>query len=352
MAARHRNTRRRAVVALLVAALLAGGVQACGPKQSAQSIVDETFNAHRQINSGELDLSFSLSAHGLQGLAAPVSLRLSGPFQSEGSTAMPRFDLNLDLSSGERQLQAGAVSTAGAFFLELGGVAFLTPPQTRSALQQSYAQAGRAASSRQSVAAFSSLGIDPGMWLKHPAQVGTSELAGTRVIHIVAALDLGRFLADAARLQGASSTLGLSSGQAAGLLSGRETRALVRSLRRARVDLYTGSEDHLLRSLSVDASVLGAPAERTVLHGLRSATLRLAVSFTRVNQKQTILAPANPQPISRLLSALRQLGLAPAASEVSPPPSGAATAPAEGYQACARRAGQNVAALQRCTSLL
>lgn len=360
MASRERNTRTRTVVALLLTVVCGGCLAACGGKQSAQSIVKETFDARQQINSGELSLSFSLSGSGLAAIAAPTSVRVSGPFQTVGPSQLPRFDLSIDLASGGHTLQTGAVSTPDAFFLKLAGVTFLTPPETRRSLQQSYARASSTAASRQSASTFAALGVDPAGWLEHPLQAGTAELAGTKTIHITAGLDLSRLLSDAARLSGAGRALGVGGGEVASLLSPRESRALVQSLRSARVDLYTGESDHLLRLLSVDATVVSSPAQRAVLHGLRSATLRLQLSFEKVNQPQTISAPKNPQPISRLLTALRQLGLASSAAGgtteggasgsagASPAPTPTTTP----YMACVERAGQNVASLQRCASLL
>jgi hypothetical protein len=42
---------------------------------------------------------------------------------------------------------------------------------------------------------------------------------------------------------------------------------------------------------------------------LRAATIVLLLRLTELNQPQTITAPSNPQPISKLASSLARLGL-------------------------------------------
>jgi hypothetical protein len=357
MTSHERNTHPRAVVALLLAAVLAVVLQACGGgQQNAQSIVNATFNSRQQINSGKLNLAFNLDANGLQGVSSPIAVQVTGPFQSTSPTKLPRFALNIDLGTGGHALKAGAISTAGQFFVTLAGEAFVAPAATRNALQSSYAQASKAASSHKSVSTFASLGLDPGHWLEHPVRLGTQETAGVETIHISAGLNLARFLADADKLSGASGSLGIAQQQVSGLLSPGESHALVSSLTSARVDLYTGASDHLLRSLTVHAALSSNAANRKLLQGLRSATLNLRLQITNLNESQKITAPGNPRPLSDLVSALQQQGLvspnqASSSGEASSTP-GSTSDSSSAYARCAESAGQSVVALQKCASLL
>jgi hypothetical protein len=145
------------------------------------------------------------------------------------------------------------------------------------------------------------------------------------------------------------------------------------------VDLYTGAEDHLLRSLSVHAVLSTSSQARQELGGLRTATLDLHLQFAGLNQPQTITAPSKPHPISQLIALLRELGLiaAPTSSagqtqqEQQPSPSsetpsstasettttnssgGSSKSPAsQTYMSCIHSAGQSVSALQKCATLL
>jgi hypothetical protein len=315
------NTSRRAVVAprrtlaLALAGLLACLLAACGGgSPDAASLVRDTFTAHKPIESGRIDLGFSLSpvsAAGSTVAAQPFALRVQGPFQSLASGRLPRFALALTLTSAGHTLQAGATSTAGQLFVKLAGAYFAVPASTVQALAQSYARATRTSSSAASQSTFAALGLDPGEWLVHPRVAGSVDIAGVQTTHVSGQLDVGRFLADAEKLAGADGALGLEAGTPGlSLLSAAGIKALEGAVHTARMDVYTGALDHLLRRLSVSAVISSTPQTRSLLGGLSRASLVLTLQFAGLNQPQAIAAPSNPQPIDKLLGALERLGLA------------------------------------------
>jgi hypothetical protein len=294
----------------LAAGLAAGLLAACGSGSppSASALVNETFSSHKSISSGLLDVTFALS--GRAGAGAPAapgsfSLHLAGPFQSAGAGRFPRFALALALESSGRTLSLGAISTAGRLYLELGGVAFLAPAAAMQALQQGYAQvSGGSTGGRRST--FATLGIDPAAWLTHASRSGSANLAGSDTVHLLAGLDTARFLADAERLSSAGGAL--AGGQGAGLLTPAGAEALSASIRSARVDIYTGARDHLLRRLALSAAVSTTPAARAALGGLVDGTLTFVLQFAQLGRPQAIAAPANPKPLSQLGPALERVG--------------------------------------------
>jgi hypothetical protein len=306
----------RATLALLLAGALAGGVAACGNAgtPSAAALVRDTFTAHKPIESGRIDLSIALTPTGAASSSAakPFALLLQGPFQSLGPARLPRFALTLSLTSAGHTLQAGATSTAGQLYIDLAGGYFTAPASTVQAIQRSYAQATRSSSAAASHSTFAALGLDPGEWLVKPRVVGASKVAGAEATHVRGELDVPRFLADAEKLSSAGGSLGLGpSGQGGlSLLSPSAISALSSAVRSARVDLYTGAHDHLLRRLSVSAAIATTPQTRAALGGLGSASFQLTLQFAGINKTQTILPPSETQPISKLLPALEQLGVA------------------------------------------
>jgi hypothetical protein len=311
--ARSLNTPKCAAVAALALALViaAVAVAGCGGSSpSAATLLSDTFNAPKPIESGQVDLSFALAASGYAALGQPVALHLSGPFQSTGKGQLPHFALQLSLGTGGRTIQAGATSTAGQFFLELAGTPFAAPASTVKELQAAYAQATKTAGSAKSKSTFASLGLDPGRWLANPVNKGTADVGGEQTAHIQAGLNAQRFLEDAAKLSGASGSVGLAGATpGVGLLSPAGITALSASVKSARVDVYTGQSDHLLRRLSLSVTIATSAKTRAVLQGLRTATLSLQLQFTHLNQSQRIVAPSNPHPLSELLGDLQQLGL-------------------------------------------
>lgn len=352
---RATNTSLRATVALLaLLAVAAGALAGCGGggPESAQQLLNDTFRTGPSVQSGRLDLTLSLAGRGRTGLSAPVTIRLSGPFQGAGSAKLPSFDLTLGLQAAGHTVQAGAISADHQFFLQLQGASFVAPASTVQNLERSYAQSGRAAGS-SGTSTFAALGIDPGRWLIDPRKAGTATTGGAQTIHLVAGVDVAAFLRDANRLAKAGGSLGLGSSQGSSL-SPALIAALAGSIKNATVDVYTGASDHLLRRLRLRASLLATPATSAVLQGLRSATLALDVRLSDVNHPQRIVAPASPRPLSDLVASLSQLGQGSQAavqgeqSSAEPAPG----APSSAYLRCAAQAGRSVRKLQACAPLL
>jgi hypothetical protein len=307
-----KNTTLRASVALLVAIFCGCLLAACGGSSgSAQSLLDETFSGHTEIESGNVKLSFALGAAGQSAATKQLAVSLSGPFEGGGEEKLPRFALQLQLSASGHSLQAGATSTGSALFVGLGGTWFSTPASTYTAIEQGYAKATKKASTAKVHSTFSALGIEPGHWLSDPQQVGTATVGGVSTIHLTADVDIPAFLADVSKLSQAGSALGLGSvpggSSSGGSLSPSAITELAKSIKSAHVDVYTGQSDHLLRRLEVTATLTGTPQTQALLGGLTSAQLTVRLEFSELNKPQTIVAPANPQSSAQLLPALEQL---------------------------------------------
>jgi hypothetical protein len=383
----------RVIAASLGAVALLGGFGGCSASSSSpQVLLKETFDSRTAIESGHIDLSLTLSGSGSSALKTPVSVTLAGPFQSVDPHKLPRFDLQAGLTVAAHTLRIGAVSTTDHFFIQLDGTSFLAPESTVTALRAAYAHAGAKPASDTSPT-FSALGIDPGRWLSDPVDAGTVEIAGVETVHLVATLDVARFLADASRLSSDSNALELGgrNGSATGLLSPETILALAHAVRSARVDVYTGKQDHLLRRMVLTAVLGSSGAGRATLEGLRTATLHLYLQFSDLNRPQSIAAPSSARPLSELVGVLQQLGVVPQGSSAGASSAGApstaasstaatglaaasgsaaeensatATGSAPGasgsgieggsraYLECIQKAGQNVQALQGCAALL
>jgi hypothetical protein len=283
----------------------------------ASALVQSTFDSRHPIASGRVSLSLTLAPAGSDRGAAPISLSLSGPFQSTGPQQMPRFAFRIDLREGGHggahagaghDLHVGATAIAGHLFLELQGTTVRAPASAMRALQQGYGtlqpgnvHASHATRSRRGGAPYAGLAIDPGDWLEHPEEAGITRLEGVPIERIVAGLDAAVFLRDAARLWGFAGTLASGYATAAGSLSNASLSALVDSAsladsaRAGRVDLYTGPDDHLLRRLASSVTLSTTPHTRAALNGLSRGVLRLELRFTELNRSQKIEPPKHDQ---------------------------------------------------------
>jgi hypothetical protein len=358
---RANNTPRRAVVALAVALALAVGMTACGGgSQSVGSLLNETFHPNRQVHSFNLNLAFGVATSGLPKVSGPVSLQVQGPFESRGNGQLPRFDLGVDIGGSGRQLKVGATSTGEQFFVNVQGVPYVAPQSALAALQQGYS---KSAAARGGQAPIATLGIDPSHWLVDPRIAGSATIGGAQTIHVSAGLDVPAFLGDIGRLGGTGSALGLGGlTQVGASLTPAQRSALARSVTSAHVDIYTGRDDHLLRRLSLTAAIAADAAASAALGGLHTGTINFLVQFAGLNQPQTIVAPANPHPLSELATALAQLGVvsgsqqasssAAAPTTTTAPPTASPAPASPAYMQCVQQAGKDLAALQRCAPLL
>ena len=250
----------------------------------------------------------AVSASGSGAATKPLSVRLTGPFQSEGAGKLPQFSLKLDLNAGGHGLSAGATATGSALYVQLAGTWFSTPSATYKAIEEGFAKASSQASSSKVNSTFSSLGIDPAKWLSNPSEAGTATVGGVTAVHLTADVNIPAFLADVSKLSQAGSAFGAASPlPGAASISPSVIGELAKSIRLARVDVYTGKDDHRLRRLEVNASVAGTTQTRVLLGGLSSAQVKVLLEFSDLNKPQNIAAPPNPQSPSQLLPALQQL---------------------------------------------
>jgi hypothetical protein len=307
MRARSFNIRRRATVALIASLALSCTLAGCGgsSKPVATVLLRDTFDAHTQIERGKVNLDLSLSGTGSSALSRPLALKVSGPFEELGEGKLPSFDLKIDVETDGNSLDAGAVSYAGRIYVELEGGAFVVPKSASASLEKSFAEASKSAGGGQG--SFSALGIEPGRWLTHPVVKGEPTVGGVKTTEIEGGLDLKALLEDTSRLTGEAGSTGL--GGAGGELSPELVTELAKSVSSATIDVYTGNSDHLLRRLTLDASIAPEGKAKAALGGLKTAKLKLDLGFEDLGQQQQITAPSNPKPLSQLVKVLEGIGL-------------------------------------------
>src|SRR3954447_24062492 len=108
MAARPRSALALvlAVLGLAVVAGCGGGGESASSDMPVDQLLKQTFSGDKQVKSGVLDLSLRLDAQGSSQLNGPVSLRLTGPFESQGKGKLPKFDLDAAVEGAGQNLSA------------------------------------------------------------------------------------------------------------------------------------------------------------------------------------------------------------------------------------------------------
>jgi hypothetical protein len=359
---------------LLGAVVTVIAVAACGSSSStgsgsssgsAQSLLKQTFSSGHTVKSGVLGFSLSVNPSGSSTLTTPLSLTLSGPFQSRGKGKLPESNFTVAINALGRHGSLGVISTGTNGYITLQGAAYQLPASSFQRLASSFSSAGSPGAGQTGLSAF---GINPLHWLKSPSIVGSENVGGADTTHIRAGVnvtalvsDLNTLLAKTAKSTAAASAKIPTS------IPPATAQKIGAAIKNATVDIWTGKSDNTLRKLALNLTVPVTGQASTLLGGLRSAGIGLTVQYSSLNQPQSISTPANVRPYSEftakmqgLVSGLRGAlgagaGAATGSGSSSAPGAGTSsgsTAKVQKYSQCIVSAGQDVAKMQKCASLL
>jgi len=303
--------RRASTIAttLITAALVSG----CGggssgtasltaDSSSAHKLLVETFAGHRAIKSGVISLGLKVVPTGSSTLTRPIELSIGGPFTGSAGGKLPQSDFTIAISAQGQTADLQVISAAGKGYVSLAGQSFELPAssyaQLRSGLGSLSGSSGRSKGSGSNT--LDKLGIRPLAWVEHPRIAGSATVDGAATTHISARVDaaalvrdLSKLVASAGSLTGASGGRTLKQG-----ISPVEQRAIVKALRSPHLDVWTGTNDRILRKLTFKATVPVTGTTRTELGGMTSAVITFDLAYRHLNQPQTITAPTSVQPYS------------------------------------------------------
>jgi hypothetical protein len=366
----HRSRPSRTRLALLLSAFATVlALAACGSSSgtgssssgSAQTLLKQTFSSGHTVKSGVLGLSLTLNPSGSSTLTTPLSVSLTGPFQSRGKGKLPESNFTVAFNGLGQRGSVGVVSTGTNGYVTLQGAAYPLPAADFQQLESSFASAGASSSSQSGLSAF---GINPMHWLKSPSIVGDESVGGTDTTHIRAGVnvtalmsDLNTFLAKTAKSSAAAGKIPTS-------IPAATEQKIAAAVKNATVDIWTGKSDKTLRKLALNLTMPVTGQVSTLMGGLRSAGIGLTVQYSNLNQPQSISTPANVRPYSEFTAKVQSLmsgvegalgsgaGAGAATGSGSSSGSGASSSKVQKYSQCIVSAGQDVTKMQKCASLL
>ena len=281
-----------ALVALALAFAACGGGGDSGGGENPQKVLDETFSPNSKLESADVDASISFNVEGANGGHFDASL--TGPIDGRGQ-GVPKFDLTAK-ASGEGGGQSidfdlGLISTGDAGYVSYNGTDYNLGPQVFGFLKQIIANAQQQPQAKQQS------GVpDIKSFLTDLSDEGTDDVEGTETNHISGAVDVQKLVDTLKPLASRAGALGAAGAQ---IPSPAELDQLTHVLKNATFDLYSGTDDHLLRRLTLNFD-LQQPG------GSGKATIALDNTLGSVNEAQTIEAPSSSKPLSDLL---RQFGI-------------------------------------------
>lgn len=264
------------IVALLALALALAGCGGTGSGEGGPaSVLAETEANLAAIESGNLSLRVLAAGTGEDG--GEVGIELRGPFAFGAEGRLPVAELEYTGIGGEARAGTTFISTGEKAFLELEGTTYELPPSMVEGLR------GRG----DADAGLESLGIED--WLLDPElSAGSGETE-----RVEGALDVREAASDLAALLGE-----LGAGNV-GPLDENATEALERATESSRVVIVTGSEDRLLRQLTIELE-LGVEGARELEQALErlggGAALTFDLHIDQPNEPVHVDEPENAVP--------------------------------------------------------
>ena len=235
------------VLASLGLALVAGcggGGDAASSDDAVNKLLKQTFSGDKKIESGNLDLSLASTPRAPRSSAARSSLRLTGPFQSQGKGKLPKFKHRRRRSRAAGQNITAGIDLDGRQGLrQLPGTDYVVTDQVSSQFKAGYEQAQQKADKRRQ--SLSTLGIDPRNWLTNPRNAGEARSATTDAIKITGGVDIDKMLDDVNTALEKARTLGVPAAQNVPNKLTRRSRSSrpQDAIKDPRVEIDTGKDD-------------------------------------------------------------------------------------------------------------
>jgi hypothetical protein len=359
---------RRPLAALLLVLLgaIALALAACGGSdKDAKGLLKTAFS--QPIQSADVSMDIQIKVDGVEQLKQPITVRLSGPYRSNGSKKLPSADFDLSFAGGGQTVNAGLASTGENAFVSFQGTDYEVGEDTVAQVNRQIAQ-GSSQRGRRSLA---DLGINPLDWVKDATEDGDEDVAGVETTHVSAGLDLGRLLDDLNEVVDRAGRLG--TGATPQKLTDQQREQIEQVVKDPKFDVYVGKSDKKVRRLSADLDFDIPESARSRVGGAEGGSLAFSIEFANVGGQQRVNAPTRAKPIKELLDQLGGLsglggvgggtGSAPGGGGSSGSGSGGSSGGSpnqtpdvkqfEKYSDCLRKANPNdVQALSKCAQLL
>jgi len=283
--------RSRTLLLILVAALMAvavgcgGGGDAADEGTDVDELLERTFSGDKQVDSGRLDLTLRVDVQGGEDsqLQGPITLELTGPFQTQGKGKLPQFDVDAVFEGAGQSLKAGLASTGDKGFVNFQDTDYVVSEQVFKQFRASFEQAQKEAGGQEDRQSLATLGIDPRRWLTNAENAGEAKVGETDTIKITGGVDVAKLLDDVNVALERARGLGVQGSESLPeQLTDEQKRQATDAIKDLAVEIHTGKEDTTLRRMLVTMDVQ-APASAD---GAESGTLSLDFSLLELNEDQ------------------------------------------------------------------
>jgi hypothetical protein len=273
----------RRIAALVLAAFFLSGCG--GGDQDAEDVLAQTADKLEEIESGTLGMRLVVTPKGEDG--ETVGFELRGPFALQGPGELPVARIDYTQIRGPERGKVTVVSTGRKAYVEVNDRAYELPPEQAGQLR-------RAGKELKEGKGLGELGLDD--WIKDPELSDGGVVGGTETDRIDATLDVAAAARDLVQL-------GRSLGQGnLGRLSDADEQTIERATRSARLQVFTGEEDRLLRRLDIVVDLgFDVPSNlRAALGSLVGARIDFELTVDDPNRSVQVDEPKDVLPYSEL----------------------------------------------------
>jgi hypothetical protein len=306
-------SRKRTAVLLAAFTVLAAILSACGgggggSSEDPQKVIESaTFEG---IESGEVDVSLNVKSTGDQG--GDMTAELSGPFQSTGKASLPELALAIKANGeaeGEKINFDGGLTVLGdRAFIAYEGKNYEIDPTTFGFIKSGFEEAQQEGSKESQTAEVTACQkaaeeLPLGEFVDNLENEGSEDIDGTGTTKLSG--DLNPKSAVEAIINLSETPACSSELDAAGALPLDELKAeqseLTDAIKKAHVTINIGEDDHIPRKIDAEMTIEPKGSGEKV-------EVEFEMTLSKVNEKQTIKAPAGAESIEKLFE---QLGVNP-----------------------------------------
>jgi hypothetical protein len=296
---------RLRILALFVSLIaLASAFAACGSGGSSddpQTVVNEA--TLQGIESGNIDTSLELGIKGEK--SGHLAISFSGPFQSESGKELPELDLtakaNGSVGGEDVDFEGGITLLGNKAYVGYKGSEYEVDPTTYDFVKSMVKkQGGAQGKSSEATACQEAAGkLKVADFVKNLSGGGSADVDGTSTTKVSGDLDAAGAVGALAELTenpACSEQLSAAGPVPSAAELDKAKSTVQESVKDAHVDLYVG-DDHIVRRISIQATI--EPPESSG-GGAKSVDLNLDMTLSGVNEDQTISAPSDAKPLSKL----------------------------------------------------
>jgi hypothetical protein len=305
----HPLSRKRTFALLAVFAALTAVLSACGgggggSSEDPQKVIENaTFEG---VESGEVDISLNVKSEGKK--ANELKASLSGPFQSTGKKSLPEIGLavkaNGEVEGEKVDFEGGLTVLNDRAFIAYKGKNYEVDPTTFGFIKSGFEEAeqeGEKESKGGEVTACqkAATSLDLGEFVDNLENEGSEEVEGVETTKLSGDLNPKSAVEAIVKL---SETPACSSElEAAGPLPLGELKEqegeLTDAVKKAHIEVYVGESDHIVRKVAAELIVEPKSSGE-------KSEVEFEFTLGKVNEKQTIKAPAGAESIEKLFGEL------------------------------------------------